>query len=87
VTQDEGYLEVVVEVEPGGDRAFVMRWLEEHGFATQPLVVGVLATGSAETFRRAFGADPRGRPPVPSELRGHVASVSVAPAKDWHGGT
>ena len=87
MTQDEDYLELVVELEPGGDRAVVVRWLDEHGFATQPLVVGALATGSVATFRRAFGSEPCDRLTVPEELRAHVASISLAPRKAWHRGS
>jgi len=86
VTQEEEYLEIVVELVPGGDRSFVTSWLDEHGFATQPLVVGALATGGAATVRRAFGVEPGERPPVPEALREHVASILLAPRKDWQRG-
>jgi hypothetical protein len=82
---DEGYVEIVLELAPGGDPSFVARWLEQHGLTTQALVVGTLATGTADTVRRAFGTAAGDRPPVPGELRGHVASIAFAPRKDWHG--
>jgi hypothetical protein len=84
VSEDQDYLELVVELRSGADRAFVTRWLDERGFATLPLAVGVLATGDADTVWHAFGGEPHGRPPVPEELRQHVASLSLTPPKHWH---
>jgi hypothetical protein len=80
VTQQQDYLEVVVELTRGADPAVVRRWLEQRGFATLRLAVGVLATGNADAFRHAFGAEPSGRPPVPDELRGEEVKVYVVPS-------
>jgi hypothetical protein len=80
----EQHLEVVVELKPGADPVPVVRWLEQHGLATLPLVVGVLAAGTAETFRAAFGAEPTGTMPVPEELSELVASIVVVPPKQLH---
>ena len=62
----------------------VTRWLEQHGLAALPLVVGVLATGDADAFRVAFGADPTGTLPIPAALSGQVASITVVPPREMH---
>ena len=77
---------MVVELKPGADPAPVVRWLHQHGLATLPLVVGMLATGDAEAFRAAFEAEPTGTLPVPEGLDEHVASITVAPPKQMHEG-
>jgi hypothetical protein len=86
MAQEADHVEVVFELRPGGDRAQVSRWLQDHGLDALPLVVGVLATGAREQFARAFGVDPGDDIPVPDELREHVTSISPVPRKDWHEG-
>jgi hypothetical protein len=86
MAQEEDHVEVVIELRPDGDRAPVVRWLQDHGLDALPLVVGVLAMGGREQFARAFGADPGANVPVPAELREHVTSISPVPRKDWHEG-
>jgi hypothetical protein len=86
MAQGEDHVEVVIELRPEGDRAGVIRWLQEHGLDALPLVVGVLASGGREQFVRAFGVDPRNKLPVPDALREHVTSIAPVPPKDWHAG-
>jgi hypothetical protein len=86
MAQDEDHVEMVIEVGPDGDRAQVIRWLQEHGVDALPLVVGVLATGQRGQLARAFGVGPHDTLPVPDELREHVTSISPVPTKDWHEG-
>jgi len=84
VAEEQRYLEVVVELRPGVAPGPVARWLERRGLATVPLVVGILATGDAEDFRAAFGAEPAGSLSVPEELADEVAAIRVVPAKGTH---
>ena len=70
-----------MELEPGADRDAVADWLNERGLATFPLAVGLLATGTADAVRDAFGVEPAASLPVPGDMVGHVASISVAPPK------
>jgi hypothetical protein len=86
MAQGEDHVELVIELAPDGDRAQVIRWLQEHGLDALPLVVGVLAMGERERLARAFGVDPADDVPVPDALREHVASISPVPRKDWHEG-
>ena len=83
---DSDHVEVVIELAAAGDRAQIIRWLQDHGLDALPLVVGVLAMGQRRQFARAFGVDPGHDVPVPDELREHVTSISPVPAKDWHEG-
>ena len=39
MAQEEDHVEVVIELAPDGDRARVIRWLQDHGLDTLPLVV------------------------------------------------
>ena len=78
--EDEDHLELVLELAPGGEPSVVSRWLGEHGLQTSPLVVGVLASGSAGAVRRAFGE----QLDVPPDLREHVVSIKISPPKAWH---
>jgi hypothetical protein len=86
MAQEADHVEVVIELSPDGDRARVIRWLQDHGLDALPLVVGVLAMGEREQFARAFGVDPGDNVPVPDELREHVTSIAPVPSKDWHEG-
>lgn len=78
------HLEVAVELKPGADPVPVIRWLEQRGLATLPLVVGILATGDPAAFQSAFDAEPTGVLPVPDELANYVASIAVVPPKELH---
>jgi hypothetical protein len=84
VAEEQRHLEVVVELKPGVAPAPVTQWLERRGLATVPLVVGVLATGDAEEFRAAFGAEPAGSLSIPEELADEVAAIRVVPPKGTH---
>jgi hypothetical protein len=82
--REQQHLELVVELKPGADRGFTATWFERRGLATLPLVSGVLVTGDAEALRDVFGGEPTGMLAVPHELADHVASIVVAPPKQWH---
>ena len=73
-----------MEFRPGADQGAVVTWLEKHGLATLPLVVGILATGDSDVLRTAFGVQPTGMLPVPEELAEDVASIAVVPPKQLH---
>jgi hypothetical protein len=78
------HLEVAFELKPGADSVPVVRWLEQRGLTTLPLVVGILATGDADAFRAAFRTELSRMLPVPDELSEYVASVAVVPPKELH---
>ena len=84
MAEEQRHLEVVVELKPGVAPGPVTQWLERRGLATVPLVVGVLATGDAEEFRAAFGAEPAGSLSIPEELADEVAAIRVVPPKGTH---
>jgi hypothetical protein len=86
--ESETYLEAVLELEPNADAARVADWLAGRGMTAVPLAVGLLAGADLQTLASAFGVAPgEVRPgaelPVPAELRGQVASVRIAPEKQY----
>jgi hypothetical protein len=84
------WLEALVVLQSGGDRAEVARWLSGHGLAVMDTATGVLARGYRPVFEAAFGvpleaptASPRSLP-VPPPLRASVAAISLLPVPEPH---
>jgi hypothetical protein len=84
VASEREHLEVLIELRPDGSRERVTSWLEQHGLTALPMVAGILATGDADTFAAALGADPRDAVRVPEELSEHVASITPLPPRHMH---
>ncbi len=81
---DDSYIEGIVELadREAGER--VEHWLRERGLDCIPMQVGFLVTGNRAAFEAAFGvsllqASLPLRLPIPEELRGQVASVTIPP--------
>jgi hypothetical protein len=84
VASEREHLEVLIELRPDGSRERVTSWLERRGLAAVPMVAGILATGDADAFAAALGADPRDAVRVPGELSEHVASITPVPPRQLH---
>ncbi len=78
------HVEAVVELRAGASAAEVTDWLERRGLAVMPVVAGLLVSGDAGAFARAFGAAPSKGLPVPRELEDAVEAVVVVPPKYPH---
>jgi hypothetical protein len=78
------HVEAVVELRAGASAAEVTDWLERRGLAVMPVVAGLLASGDADVFARAFGTPPSEALPVPRELEDAVEAVVVVPPKYPH---
>jgi hypothetical protein len=86
VMADQEHFELAIELTPGAEPGHVARWLQQHGFETLPLTVGLLAVGDAAAVRATFGAEPQGELPIPQALSREVRSIAVVPPKRFHEG-
>ena len=81
------YVEAIVAW-TGGRSARARDWLVARGFDVIDMRAGLLITGDADAFERAFGVDPSHAPsrslPVPADLAADVASITVRPAAQIH---
>jgi hypothetical protein len=88
---DQPWLEALVVLQPGADRAEVARWLSGNGLAAMDTATGLLARGYRPVFEAAFGVSlgqaPTASPqslPVPAPVRHSVATISLLPTPEPH---
>lgn len=88
-TVSEEYAEAVLTLAEPSGATRVEQWLDAHGFRFVPLRIGLLVQGDRKTFDAAFGVDLRREPlpatlPVPADLRGLVASITIPSLRRYH---
>lgn len=87
---DESYIEAVLEWGPDGPTSGVKEWLESHDLQVLPMRVGLLISGTQESFESAFdikleNAKPPVHLPVPDALRGTVGAITIPPPRQYTG--
>ena len=83
------YVELFLKLNPGANQDVVRRWLEEHNLSSTKMKSGLLLLGTKTAIENAFSVSlenlqPPAELPIPSELKGHVASITFPKPRSYH---
>ena len=78
----DDYTELFLKWTPNANADVVRRWLEQRGLAATAMKSGLLLSGTKHQLEKAFSVafqnlEPPANLPVPTELRDHVASITL----------
>ena len=85
----QDYIELFLKWSPGANQDAVRRWLEQHNLSTTKMTTGLLVLGTKTVIQDAFSVSledvqPPVELPVPSDLKGHVESVTFPKPRSYH---
>jgi hypothetical protein len=85
----DDYVELFLKWAPNANADVVRHWLEQRGLAATAMKSGLLLSGTKHQLEKAFSVDfqsiePPENLPVPAELHGHVASITLPRPRSYH---
>ena len=86
----DDYIELYLKWNPGANQDAVRSWLEQRDLSSAKMQSGLSVLGTRSAVEKAFSVslenvEPPVELPIPSELKGHVASVTFPKPRSYHG--
>jgi len=83
------YIELFLKWAPGANEADVESWLKQHQLSSAKMIEGLLLSGTKAAIENAFSVSldnlqPPAELPVPSELKPHVASITLPKPRSYY---
>ncbi len=85
----EDYIELVLQWRQGADQETVRKWVQQRNLTSTKMLSGLLLLGTKTAVEKAFSVSlenvqPPVDLPIPTELQGHVASITFPRPRSYH---
>jgi hypothetical protein len=85
----DDHIELILKWIPGAATAEAAAWLSDRGLTALPMKQGLLVSGRRSDVERAFSVDLSDanlpyQIPIPAELSGNVASITLPKPRSYH---